>query len=147
MLEVIDKMILHAGTSPVVSQIVLTLMLVVLGVLLVGVGFGYLAKNREGALMHRWTLSVSVAFTMGAVLLVMLPTAFRYYIDPDVEFFSLLSITTIIHGIIGFPAVVTGLIYVFGDLPVNRKKWMRITAYLWLATIALGVTLYLLTMI
>ncbi len=73
----------------------------------------------------------------------MLPTAFRYYIDPDVEVFSALSITTVIHGIVGFPAIVTGLIYVLGDLPKKVKKWMRMTVVRWLASIFLGVSLYL----
>jgi uncharacterized membrane protein YozB (DUF420 family) len=44
---------------------------------------------------------------------------------------------------VAFPAVVTTLIYAFGDLPTKTKKWMRITALLWLASIALGVVLFL----
>jgi len=33
------------------------------------------------------------------------------------------------------------LIYVLGDLPTNVRTWMRITATLWVATMALGVIL------
>jgi uncharacterized membrane protein YozB (DUF420 family) len=38
---------------------------------------------------------------------------------------------------------VTALIYVFGDLPTQVKKWMRVTAVLWVATLALGVVMFL----
>jgi hypothetical protein len=81
----------HAGTSPVVSQTVLTLMLVVLGIVLVGIGFVYLVKTKESLLEHRWMLSGSIALTAGAILLVILPTFFRFYLDPDVQVFSGLS--------------------------------------------------------
>lgn len=139
----ISPLVMHAGTSTWVSQLVLTLMFVVLGLLMVGIGFGFLMKSKEGLLEHRWILSVSVALTLGAVFFVMLPTAFRFYADPDVEVFSSLSITTIIHAIIGFPALVTAIIYAFGDLPQKARKWMRITAALWLAALAFGIVLFL----
>ncbi len=133
----------HAGTSPIVSQTVLTLMLVVLGVVLVGIGFGYLVKTKESLLEHRWMLSGSIALTVGAIFLVMLPTLFRFYLDPDVQVFSGLSITTLIHGLVGAPAITTAVFYALGKLPKNVKKWMLWTAVLWVASIALGVFLFL----
>jgi uncharacterized membrane protein YozB (DUF420 family) len=136
--------VLHAGTPPAVSQATLTLMFVVLGIIVIGIGFGRLTKTKESLLQHRWALSAAIVLALAAIFFVMLPSAFRYYVDPDVEFFSALSYTTIIHGIIGVPAVVTGLIYAFGDLPKNVKKWMRITAVLWIADMAVGVFLFLL---
>ncbi len=139
----IQQSILHAGTSPVVSQLILTLMLVVLGIVVVGIGFGFLTKNKDGLLQHRWVLSAAVVLAFVAILFVMLPTAFRYYIDPDVEVLSSLSISTVVHGIVGFPAIVTGSIYLFGDLPKNVKKWMRVTAALWMTSTFLGVILFL----
>ncbi len=75
-------------------------MLVVLGIVLIGIGFGRLAKSRENLLLHRWALSVGIALTCGAIFFVMLPAAFSYYADPDVEFFLLPSITTIFHAIL-----------------------------------------------
>jgi hypothetical protein len=63
-----------------------------------GVAFG-LVKNKESFLQHRWSMTVAIFF-------VMIPSAFRFYIDPNVDFFSTLSILTIIHGVIGVPAVV-----------------------------------------
>ena len=73
----------------------------------------------------------------------MLPSAFRFYIDPDVMFFSNISIKIVIHGIVGVPAVATAVIYAFGDLPMKIRKWMRFTAFLWIADIGLGVVLFL----
>ena len=135
--------LLHAGTPVEVSQTALTIMFVVLGIALIGIGFGRLSKTKPGILQHRWLLTVSVALTLGVIFLVMLPSAFSFYIAPDLQFISALSITTLVHAAIGLPAVVTALIYVFGDLPVGVKKWMRIAATLWVAALALGVVLFL----
>jgi uncharacterized membrane protein YozB (DUF420 family) len=134
---------LHAGTPVVVSQMTLTIMFVVLGIVLIGIGFGHVSKTKESLMQHRWTLTAASILTVGAISLVMIPAAFRFYIDPDLQFFEALSISTVVHAAIGFSAVVTALIYVFGDLPVNVKKWMRITALLWITTLALGVVVFL----
>ena len=134
--------VMHAGTPVEVSQATLTLMFVVLGIILLGIGFGYLTKTRENLLQHRWALSAAILLSVGAIFVVMLPSAFRFYIDPDVEFFSSMSYTTMIHGVIGVPAVTTAIIYAFGDLPRNVRKWMRITAFLWVADMIIGILLY-----
>src|SRR5512135_729255 len=142
--EVLMKlMVLHAGTPVEISQATLMIMFVVLGIVLIGVGFGKIAKTKESLMQHRWALTAAVALAFIAVFTVMVPSTFRFYIDPDLMLFSNMSITTMIHGVIGVFAVATGLIYALGDLPVNVKKWMRTTAVLWLADIAIGVVLYL----
>ncbi len=134
---------LHAGTPIPVSQASLTVMLVTLSVVLIGIGFGRISKTKTNILQHRWTLTAALALALAAILLVMVPTAFQFYIDPDLQFLDALSITTLIHMGISVPAVVTALIYAFGDLPTNVKKWMRITATLWLGAMVLGVVLFL----
>ncbi len=135
---------LHAGTPPVVSQTVMSIMFVILGVLLVGIGFGYLTKSKENLLQHRWALSAAIALTLVAISFGMLPSFIRYYLDPDVEFYSSLSAVTIIHTMVAVPAVITGVVYLFGFLPKkNLKKWMRLTAVLWLASFILGLILFL----
>jgi uncharacterized membrane protein YozB (DUF420 family) len=140
--DLIKLIALHAGTPVFVSQSTLTLMFVVLGIILIGMGFGLFAKNRESLLQHRWSMSAAVALGLGAVLIVMVPAAFNFYIDPDLQFFSLLSIVTIIHGVVGVPAIVMGIVYAFGDLPAKLKVWMRWAAALWVLTIILGVILF-----
>ena len=135
--------LLHAGTPVVISQATLTLMFVVLVILLIGIGFGLLTKSKENLQQHRWSMSVAIALASAAIFLVMVPSAFNFYIDPDVEFFSSLSIMTIIHGVIGVPAIVMGLIYAFGDLPKKVKSWMRWAAAFWIVSFALGVIVFL----
>jgi uncharacterized membrane protein YozB (DUF420 family) len=134
---------LHGGTSPVTSQTVLTLMFVVLGILIVGIGFGYIGKNKETLLQHRWTLTAALILTLAPTLLVMVPTMYRFYIDPDVMIFSGISITQLAHAAVSIPALATAIIYAFGRLPGNVKKGMRWTAILWVASIVIGVLLFL----
>jgi uncharacterized membrane protein YozB (DUF420 family) len=138
----IQLVILHGGTPVVVSQAVLTLMLVVLGIIFIGIGYGFLTKTKENLLQHRWTMTAAIALTLCAVFIVMLPSFFAFYVDSDLEFFSALSYTTLIHGVIGLPAVTSALIYAFGDLPENTKKWMRITAILWITEVFFGVIMF-----
>jgi uncharacterized membrane protein YozB (DUF420 family) len=134
---------LHAGTPVVLSQFTLTLMFVVLGVLLIGISFGLIAKSKESLLQHRWSMTAAIVLALIAIFFIMLPSFVRFYIDPDVEFFSTLSIMTIIHGVIGVPAVVIGVIYAFGDLPTKVKSWMRWAAAFWLVSMVLGVLVFL----
>ncbi len=135
---------LHAGTPPVVSQTTLSVMFASLGIFLVGVGFGYITKNRESLLQHRWVLSSAVALTLFAIFLVMIPSLILYYIDPDVEVFSSLSGITILHAAVAAPGVITAVLYAFGRLPKKDvKKWMRWTAALWIASFAIGILLFL----
>ncbi len=144
LLALIGIIVLHAGTPPVVSQTILSAMFVSLGIFLVGVGFGYVAKNRESLLQHRWVLSSAVALTLCAIFLGMLPSLIRYYGDTDVEFSSSLSAVTILHAIVGAPAIIVATYYAFGVLPKkDLKKWMRWTAAFWVASFALGVFLFL----
>ena len=134
---------LHAGTPVVLSQFTLTLMFVVLGILLIGISFGLVAKSKESLLQHRWSMTAAIVLTLIAISLVMLPAFVRFYIDPDVQFFSTLSVMTIIHGVIGVPAVVIGVIYTFGDLPQKVKSWMRWAAVFWSISLIMGVVLFL----
>jgi uncharacterized membrane protein YozB (DUF420 family) len=118
-------------------------MFVALGILLVGIGFGYVVKNKETLRQHRYMLSTVLVLTLIPTLSVMVPTMFRFYSDPDVMAFSSISITQIIHTAVAIPALATAGIYAFGRLPGNVKKGMRWTAVLWIASMVLGVLLFL----
>jgi uncharacterized membrane protein YozB (DUF420 family) len=137
-----ELIVLHAGVPLVVSQTSLTVMLVVLAMVFVGISFG-LAKNKTAFLQHRFALTAAVALALIIVLSVMLPATFTFYTDPDLNFFSPLSAITIIHGVIGLPAIVLGLLYAFGDLPQKTKRWMRWTAVFWVLSVLIGVVLFL----
>jgi hypothetical protein len=134
---------LHAGTPVEVSQATLAVMFVVFAIFIMGIGFGRISKTQTSLRQHRWMLTCAVVLSVIAIFTVMIPAAFRFYIDPDLQFFEALSISTLVHAAVGCVAVVSALIYVFGDLPVKVKKWMRITAVLWVATLALGVLQFL----
>ena len=134
---------LHVGTPVIISQTTLTTMFVVLGIFLIGIGFGSVSKNRESLLLHRWSMSIGVAIASVAILLVMLPAAFNFYIDPDLQFFSSISLFTLVHGIIGVFGITLGLIYTFGDLPQKLRIWMRCASILWLGSFSLGTIVFL----
>jgi len=140
---VANLIFLLAGTPVALSQASLAEMFVVLGIALMGFGFGRLSKTQVSLLQHRRLLTVAVALTLGVIFLVMAPSAFRFYIDTNLQVLSGLSITTLIHAAIGLPAVITGVIYVFGDLPVDKKKWMHAAAALWIAALTIGVVVFL----
>ncbi len=135
--------VLHAGIPLSVSQATLTVMIVVAAVLLIGIGYGLLFKNRESLLQHRWSMTVAVALTLTVIFLVMLPAIYNFYIDPDLEFFSSLSVLTLIHGIMGVPAITIGVIYALGDLPKKTRNWMRWALVFWAISLVLGVLLFL----
>ncbi len=134
---------LRAGTPVEISQATLTVMLVVLAILVMGIGFARISKTPTSLQQHRWMLTSAVILSLVAILAVMVPAAFRFYIDPDLQLFEILSINTLVHASIGVVAVVSAVIYVFGDLPVHVKKWMRVTAVLWVAALVLGAFLFL----
>jgi len=134
---------LHGGTPPVLSQTVLTLIFVVLGIILIGIGFGYTNKNKESLQQHRWMLTTALILTIIPVLLVMIPTMYRFYVDPDVMVFSSMSITQVIHAAFSIPALATAIMFASGKLPVNVKKSMRWAAFVWVASMVLGVLLFL----
>jgi hypothetical protein len=62
-------------------------------------------------------------------------TTFNFYVDPNVDLLYLMSITTVIHGIVGIPTMSRDSFYALGDLSRNVKKWMRITVLFWIARI------------
>ncbi len=134
---------MHAGTPIALSQLTLTVVLVAFGVAIMGMGFGRLVKTKESLKQHRWTLTTALILTLTTVFLVMSPSFVIYYIDPDVQALSALSITTLAHTGLAVPAIISALIYAFGDLPANVRKWMRITAVFWTATLIAGAVLFL----
>lgn len=134
---------LHAGTSPVMSQTVLTLMFVVLGIMLVGVGYAYAGKSKESLKQHQWTLTVSLALALIPVFGVMIPTLITFYTDPDVLVLSSISITQIAHATVSVPALATAAVYALGKLPADVKRAMRWTVALWIASLVLGVVMFL----
>ena len=99
-------------------------------------------KSKEALHLHRWIMTGAVALNLVGILVVMLPSLFNFYTDSAMDMLSSFSFLQIIHAIIAFPAINLALIFAFNDLPKPTKKWMRITAVLWVASIAIGAIVY-----
>ncbi len=141
-MRIMEYLAEHAGTSAIVSQTVLTVLLVVLGLSIIAFAFGKL-KSPDNLKLHRAIMSAAIILLFIPILLVMLPTTYAFYTDPDVVYFSSISLLTVIHGIVGLPVVVIGLIFLTNDLPSNVKMWMQRTSALLVLSVGLGVLLFL----
>jgi len=126
---------------PLLAQESLTLIFVALGLSVIGFAFGKI-KVKDSLQLHRWIMTGAVGLTLIATLIVMLPSLVFYYINPNMNTTSAFSILQIFHSIIGFPAMALTIIFALNDLPKNTKKWMIITAILWITSIALGAVVY-----
>ena len=126
---------------PLLEQESLMLVFVALGLGIIGMAFGKI-KNKDSFQMHRWIMTGAVGLNLIAILVVMLPSLVFFYINPSVNASSNFSVLQIVHSVVGFPAFTAALIFAFNDLPKKTRKWMIITAVLWLTSIALGAVVY-----
>ena len=127
--------------NPFLVQESITLMFVALGLAIIGLGYARL-KAKEFLQLHRWVMSGAIILTLVSIFFVMFPSLYVYYITPSNIVSSPFSILQIIHSAIGVPPVTLTVMYLFNDLPQPTKKWMKITAILWLVSIALGAAVY-----
>jgi uncharacterized membrane protein YozB (DUF420 family) len=119
----------------------ISLMFVALGLTILGIGYARI-KNKEFLQLHRWVMRGAVILTMIAIFFVMFPSLFIYYTTLSNSVLSGFSILQIVHSVEGVPAVILSVIYLFNDLPQPTKKWMKITAVLWIVSIVLGAVVY-----
>ena len=122
------------------TTISISLMMVALGIAVCGIGFARL-KTPESFKVHRWMMSAAVILSLISTFFVMFPSLYIYYTG-GYSVTSGFSILQIIHSVEGFPAAVLSVMYLFNDLPQPTGKWMRITAVLWIVSIALGAVVY-----
>jgi hypothetical protein len=94
-------------------------------------------------MQHKWILTTVLALTLIPVLLVMSPTMYRFYTDPDVIPLSSISVTQIVHTAVSIPALATAVMFASGKMPKNVKKGMCWAASFWIASMVLGVLLFL----
>jgi len=128
--------------SPLLEQKALTLIFVAIGIGIIGVGFGML-RSKEWLQLHRWTMTGVLALSLAAILVVMIPSLYMFYSDPNVAWFSPFSMLQIAHGVVGVPAIVMAFQFSLGRLPKNMRKWMVANAALWIVGAALGAVVYL----
>lgn len=119
----------------------ISLMFVALGLSIIGFGYARI-KTKEFLQLHRWILSSAVILSLICIFFVMFPALWLYYTNPSNNFFSGFSILQLTHSIVGYPAVILSVMYLFYDLPKPTKKWMRIAAIFWIISIASGAIVY-----
>ena len=127
--------------NPFLEQESLTLMFVALGLGILGMGYARL-KSKESFQLHRWVMSSAIILNLISICLVMFPSIFNYYYNMNNSVVAPFSVLQIVHSVFGGPTVILSGMYILNDLPVNTKKWMRITAFLWIASIVFGAMVY-----
>ncbi|MBI2936773.1 MAG: hypothetical protein HYY22_01050 [Thaumarchaeota archaeon] len=95
---------LHAGTSIIVSGLNMLLLTGVLIIILSGIKYGRI-KTGDNLKTHRNYMTAATIVTIAGIIIVMLPAFYRYYTDPDVAFYSTLSISTLIHASCKRPSI------------------------------------------
>ena len=119
----------------------IALMFVALGLTILGIGYARI-KTKDSLQLHRWVMRGSVILTLIAIFFVMFPSLLIYYTTLSNSILSGFSILQIVHSAEGVPAIILSVMYLFNDLPQPTKKWMKITAVLWIVSIALGAVVY-----
>ncbi len=119
----------------------IAIMFVALGLGILGIIYGRM-KTREFFHLHRWTMSGAIILSLASIFLVMFPSMYIYYTTDGVDFLSGFSILQIIHAIVGAPAAILTVMYLFNDLPKSTRKYMRATVVLWLISIIIGAVVY-----
>ncbi len=119
----------------------IALMFVALGLAILGIGYARV-QGKEFLQLHRWVMSGAIILTLVSIFFVMFPSFYIYYITPNNNVSSSFSILQIVHSAFGVPPVTLTVMYLFNDLPQPTKKWMKITAILWIISIVLGAVVY-----
>lgn len=119
----------------------ISLMFVALGLAIIAFGYARL-KTKESMHMHRWVMSGAVILLIASTLFVMVPSLFIYYAVPGTDLLGGFSVLQIVHSILGIPTLALSLLFIFNRLPQPTKRWMRITAALWIVGIAMGAVVY-----
>jgi uncharacterized membrane protein YozB (DUF420 family) len=119
----------------------ISLMFVALGLAIIGFGYARI-RTKESMQMHRWIMSGAIILSIASIIFVMVPSLYIYYAVPEVDLFSNFSVLQVLHSILGIPTLALSLMYIFNRLPSPTKKWMRITAALWIVGVVLGAVVY-----
>ncbi len=87
-------------------------------------------------------MSGAIILTLVSIFFVMFPSFYIYYVTPSNNVSSSFSTLQIVHSALGVPPITLTVMYLFNDLPQPTKKWMKITAILWIMSIVLGAVVY-----
>ena len=125
-----------------------------IGMILIGILFtiGAVLARRGSISNHRWVQTLTVLFNLLLVMWMMI-LPYRDFILPGIpdKLGDAFHLSTTLHGLVGAVAIVFGLFVVLrghGLVPEalkfsNYKRYMRTAYGLYMATIALGIWVYI----
>ena len=114
------------------------LQLAIFALLLTGVLY---LKRRADIKKHRLFMGLATILQAFAIVLIMGRSFFSYVGFLVERFYQVTPIVTWVHGITGGLAVVLGIIFLLRH-PRKIRRWMRITAVLWVISLTLGTFYY-----
>ena len=125
----------------------LVVQLLVLGLLV----YGYILKRRLKFRRHGFVMATAVILHISIILYIMLPSFIRAILPEFIlpNPFSAISLLSILHEILGAPALALGLWFVvswrfrknFAGC-FGKKRFMLATIWIWAAALASGIALY-----
>ena len=123
----------------------LLLQLGTLGVLLVGVRYG--RRKTSGSIWKHWSIMGVAGFLNLVGLAFVMEPALADFIMNQPDFESMWALTSLPHATLGVLTAIMvmclGTMYFANDSPKNMKGWMLLLFTLWVANIALGISLYM----
>jgi uncharacterized membrane protein YozB (DUF420 family) len=129
-------------TSSLIVQLIVFLLLIV----------GYIYKRKQKYRLHGLVMTSAVVIHLVAIFAIMI-RSFVQAIVPEfilVNPIELVSIVSLIHGVLGATAAILGTWRVVSwrfrkDLTgcINKKKYMLVTITVWSAALIFGIALYL----
>jgi hypothetical protein len=123
----------------------LLLQLGTLGVLLVGVRYG--RRKTPGGIWKHWSIMGVAGFLNLIGLASVMAPALEVFIMDKPDLLSMWALTSLPHATLGalvaIMFVCLGTLYFANDSPKNMKGWMLLMFTLWVANIALGISLYI----
>ena len=123
----------------------LLLQLGTLGIILVGVRYG--RRKKPGSVWKHWSIMGVAGFLNLIGLASVMAPALEGFIMNKPDFLSIWALTSLPHAALGvlvaIMVVCLGTLYFANDSPKNMKGWMLLTFMLWVANIALGISLYM----
>jgi uncharacterized membrane protein YozB (DUF420 family) len=122
-----------------ISDFNFILQIAIFGFLLIGIF--YMKKGVKNLKKHRLFMFIVVSLNAISILLVMGRSFFDSAGHLVEEFYELIPMITLTHGLTGGFAEILGISFLFKHPPKTRS-WMKITAILWTIVFLLGIYIY-----
>lgn len=129
------------GKAPLTSDLGLFLELGILVVLLIVLRF-HKIKTKQALLRHHRAMVVVIILGFIVTLSIMVHSFLNFF-SAKVDLLSFFALLIIFHALMGAFALAFGITLAINVRPRKLRRWMRITMFLWLFAIVLGLILFL----